>query len=123
MLEPSYIYKAKIISVYDGDTIRAFVDLGFGASLDGVDKKGLKLRLARINTPEIRGSDKEEGLISRNFVRSKVLNKDVIIQTFRDKTGKYGRYIAEIYYKNERGEQINLNDELVSLGLATYVTY
>jgi micrococcal nuclease len=123
MLEPQYIYKAVIISVYDGDTIRASVDLGFGTSLEGVDRKGLKLRLARIDTPELRGDSIEEGRISKQYVISKVLNKQVTIVTSKDKTGKYGRYIAEVYYKNERGEQVNLNDELVRLKLAVYKEY
>jgi micrococcal nuclease len=54
-----YEYKALIISVYDGDTVTALVDLGFFV------KKEAKLRLYGIDTPEIRGEEREKGLISK----------------------------------------------------------
>ncbi len=118
-----YQYKAKIISVYDGDTVTAVVDLGFHLS------KTVKLRLARIDTPEMRGSAKEKkaGRLAKQFVVDKVLNKDVFIRT--SKTGKFGRFIAEIDIP--AGENfmpdpssniigVNLNDWLVGEGLAKY---
>jgi micrococcal nuclease len=43
-----YFYKAKIISVYDGDTVTAVIDLGFEIT------KKIKIRLYGINAPEIR---------------------------------------------------------------------
>ena len=45
-----YLYRATITSVYDGDTCTADVDIGFKVTV-----RGEKLRLARINAPEIRG--------------------------------------------------------------------
>lgn len=86
-----YIYNAEIISVYDGDTVTAIVDLGFNVLTVQ------KLRLAEIDTPELRGSERENGLIVRDVVRKIILNKEVLIQTIKDKKGKYGRYIAKIY--------------------------
>ncbi len=44
-----YEYKAKIIEVYDGDTFTFEVDLGFSITVKE------KIRLAGINTPEVRG--------------------------------------------------------------------
>ena len=43
-----YTYKAKAISVYDGDTVTLVVDLGFKISTE------VKLRLEGIDTPELR---------------------------------------------------------------------
>ncbi len=43
-----YLYKAKIISVYDGDTCRVDIDLGLKVWI-----KNEKLRLLRIDAPEL----------------------------------------------------------------------
>ena len=107
-----YTYNAKIIKVYDGDTVTALVDLGFKISFE------MKLRLNRINAPEIRGIEKEKGKITRDRLRELILDKTVVIKTNKDKTGKYGRYIADIYL----GE-ISINDLLVTENLAIYKSY
>ncbi len=93
-----YQYKAKIISVYDGDTVTAVVDLGFLVS------KEMKLRLFGIDTPELRGEERPQGLIVRDILRERILNKEVIINSYKDKQGKYGRYLATILLD---GEDIN----------------
>ena len=102
-----YEYRAKVIKVYDGDTITVLIDLGFGVTFKE------KVRLYGINTPEIRGKERPDGLISRDRLRERILDKDVIIKTLKDKKGKYGRYIAEVYLEEE-----NINNWLVSEGLA-----
>lgn len=87
-----YAYKAEVTEVYDGDTITANVDLGFNTW-----RRDEKLRLYGIDAPEVRGEERPQGLISRDALRAKILGKDVIICTIKDKTGKYGRYLAEVY--------------------------
>lgn len=113
-----YEYKAKVISVYDGDTIRVIIDLGFGATLNGYDGKGVSLRLHGLNTPEVRGEQREQGLVSRDKLRERILDKDIRLKTFKDATGKYGRYIAEIYLEDE-----NINEWLITEGLAERKDY
>lgn len=113
-----YTYKAVVVDVYDGDTITANVDLGFYTWLHNQ-----KLRLARINAPEVRGDEKEQGKAARDWLKERVLDRDVIIQTVKtkkgsEKKGKYGRYIIEIYI-----DGVNINDELVEVGHAEYKTY
>ncbi len=108
-----YTYKAIITSVYDGDTVTADIDLGLSTWVHGE-----KLRLSRINTPEVRGAEREQGLISRDWMRAQILDKTVLIQTTRDEKGKYGRYLAEIYL-----DGVNINDLLVTEGLAEYKEY
>lgn len=117
MIKNLYNYKAKILSVYDGDTVRANVDLGMKTAIFNE-----KCRLARINAPEMRGQDKAKGKLSRDFLRNKILNKNVILETKKDKKGKYGRYIVEIWIEEEN-EFINVNDLLVSEGFAEYKEY
>ncbi len=113
-----YQYKAKVVSVYDGDTIRVNIDLGFGIIQKGNKGRGLSLRLHRINAPEMRGVEKKEGKKSRDFLREKILGKEIIVKTIKDNKGKYGRYLAEIFIDNE-----NINDVLVKKGYAKYKQY
>ena len=108
-----YTYKAKITGVYDGDTVTADIDMGLK-----VWAHGEKLRLSRINCPELRGDEREQGLLSRDWLREQLLNKEVLIQTAKDKKGKYGRYLAEIYLNG-----VNINDLLVTEGLAEHKEY
>ena len=112
-----YYYLANVVSVYDGDTIRADIDLGLSTWV-----KNEKIRLARINAPELRGSEREAGLKSRDYLRELILKKEVMLQTIKDRKGKYGRYLAEIWLERE-GEWINVNDLMVDLGYAAYHKY
>ena len=105
-----YEYRAFVRRVYDGDTITVDIDLGFEVLL-----KNQKLRLYGIDTPEIRGESREEGLKVRDIVRGRIANKWIILKTHRDKKGKYGRWLAEIY---EAGIEESLNDWLLNEGHA-----
>lgn len=113
-----YVYRAKILSVYDGDTVHADIDLGLSTWI-----KDEKLRLSRINAPELRGDERPAGLVARDFLRDQIDGKDVLIETIKDKKGKFGRYIAEIWLKNDAGVYENINDLMVSSGHAEYKEY
>lgn len=102
-----YQYKAKIISVYDGDTVTAMVDLGF------LHFQEMKLRLYGIDTPELRGPERERGLEVRDILRDMILDQEVIINSYKDKQGKYGRYLANIFING-----IDVNEWLVDNGHA-----
>ena len=118
-----YAYQADVTGVYDGDTITANIDLGFHTW-----RHGEKLRLARIDAPEVRGAGKAQGKISRDWLREQILGKQIIIQTVKkkkgaeDKKGKYGRYLVELFVRTADGCRY-LNDELVINGYAEYKTY
>jgi len=112
-----YHYTARIQSVYDGDTCRADIDLGLGIWL-----RNEKLRLLRINAPEMTGSDKPSGEASRDFLRELIDGQDVIIETLKDRRGKYGRYLAEIWIE-QNDVWVNVNDLLVLSGHAIYQEY
>ena len=103
-----YEYKAYVSKVYDGDTITVDIDLGFGIIL-----KSQKIRLVRINAPEVRGKERPDGLISRDALRDKIGNKWVKIKTEKDKKGKWGRWLGEVWIEN-----VCVNDWLISEGLA-----
>ncbi len=103
--------------MYGGDTCTAAVDLGFKVTV-----RGEKIRLWRINAPQIRGANRKAGLASRDFLRELILGREVLLQTIRDKRGKYGRYLGEIVVKQGRSK-VNANDALVQAGHAEYVEY
>ena len=105
-----YHYKAEVIKVYDGDTITVNIDLGLDIIIHDQ-----KIRLANIDTPELRGDEREKGLISRDWLRDKILGEEIIIKTDKDKTGKYGRYIAWVYLPNTSK---SLNTIMIEKGLA-----
>ena len=103
-----YEYKALVTKVYDGDTITVDFDLGFGIML-----KKQTIRLFGINTPEVRGIEKADGIISRDALRQRILGKQVIIKTSKDKKGKYGRWLGEVFVEDE-----NINQWLLKEGYA-----
>ena len=98
-----YEYRAFVRKVYDGDTITVDFDLGFDILL-----KNQKIRLARINTPEVRGEERPEGLRSRDVLREKIS-----IKTKKDKKGKYGRWLGEVWI-----DEVCMNDWLLKEGYA-----
>ena len=108
-----YSYKAFVTDVYDGDTITADIDLGFHTW-----RRDEKLRLHGIDAPEIRGQEKQSGILSRDALRKRVFEKHVTICTIKDKQGKYGRYLARIFVGGE-----NINNWLVEGGFAKFRDY
>ena len=107
-----YHYRARVVSVYDGDTCRVDLDLGFGIWI-----RKEKIRLARINTPELRGSQRMEGLKARDYLRDLILGRSIILETKKDRKGKYGRYLGELWLE-QAGQWVNVNDIMVQEGLA-----
>lgn len=103
-----YTYKAKCTSVYDGDSITLDIDLGFNHWM-----VNQKVRLLGIDTPEIRGPERPQGLLSAERLRELIEGKDVIMVSHRDRTGKYGRWLATIYM-----DGININKLLLEEGWA-----
>lgn len=103
-----YEYKAKVVRVYDGDTITCDIDLGFFTWI-----KDQSIRLAGIDTPEIRGEERPKGLVSAEWLRERILDKEVILKTYKDSKGKYGRWLADVYL-----DDVNMNQALLDEGLA-----
>jgi len=113
-----YHYKAIVTSVYEGDTCTIDIDLGLSVWI-----RGEKLRLNRINAPELKGDERAKGLLSRDFLKSKVEGKEITIETIKDRREKYGRYLAEIWIEDKKGKFININDLMVTEGFAKYQKY
>lgn len=110
--EPSYTYRAKVVHVVDGDTIDVQIDVGFKTFLHK------RLRLLGIDTWEVRGEEREKGLIAKDRVVELTLNKDVLVQTVMDGEGKYGRVLAWIWIPTDQ-DPLCLNSLLLEEGHGT----
>lgn len=109
-----YSYKAKVISVYDGDTITCMLDLGFNIHVRE------KFRLYGIDTPEIKTKDiqeKKEGYRSKARLEELIKDKEIYIKVL--KKGKFGRWVSKIYL-TEADMLIDnsINQLLIKEGLA-----
>jgi micrococcal nuclease len=107
-----YWYRASVVKVIDGDTLDIDIDLGFDIW------HSIRVRLYGIDAAEVRSSNaeiKESGLKAKEFVKNWFDRRgyNILIQTKRDKTEKYGRILAEVYSGLD-----NLNNDLITEGLA-----
>jgi len=110
-----YEYRVKkVTAVVDGDTIDVDIDLGFSVSFSQ------RVRLAGIDTPESRTSDKFEktlGLEAKEYLKSKLKDaKLVVIKTEKpDSSEKYGRILGWLYVD---GDTVSVNDHMIEDGYA-----
>jgi len=104
-------FPAKVLRVVDGDTLELLIDCGFD-----IHSRQM-VRLARVDTPEIRGEERNEGLKSMEFVEDFLHGVEQVLVTTQKDRGKFGRYIGEIVVIKD-GEMVNLSDRLLEEGLA-----
>jgi micrococcal nuclease len=97
--EPTFVYRARLNRVVDGDTIRADLDLGMGIWAHNVS-----LRLLGFDAPEVVGARRADGIAARAHLQS-LLPEDFIVETVKDKSDKYGRYLATIWV-----DGVNVNE-------------
>ncbi len=100
-----YEYKALVEKVYDGDTITVNIDLGFG-----FEWKKVKIRLYGIDAPEMHKGTVETMLAgehSRDMLAELILGQQVIIRTHKDKQGKYGRWLGDIWLTDGTNRNVN----------------
>ena len=109
-----WMYEAHFVRATDGDSGELVVDCGFFIS------HTIKYRLARIDTPEIRGKTLEErnrGKAARQFVEEFFLKNGRACVVETRKTEKWQRWLAEIWIQTTLG-RVNLSDLLVAQGHA-----
>jgi micrococcal nuclease len=107
-----YEYAAKLNRVVDGDTVDLDVDLGFTVWVR------IRVRLARIDAPEKRGEEREEGKASTEALTAFLETSMGLVLVSR-KSGKYGRWIGEISALLPGGV-VNVSDWMVENGWADY---
>ena len=108
-----YTYKAKLDRVVDGDTIDAYIDLGFDIQI----KK--RIRLAGINAPESRTRDLEEkklGLAAKARLVELLDEGSLVVES--NEVGKYGRVLGTLHIYPNDNLPFNINEKLMSEGHA-----
>jgi micrococcal nuclease len=110
-----YEYFVKEVkNVVDGDTIDVVIDLGFDILFAS------RVRLAGIDTPESRTTDKAEkalGIEAKEYLKKHLKDaKSVIIRTEKmDSSEKYGRILGWVYIN---GESESVNNKMINDGYA-----
>jgi len=110
-----YEYHIRTVrNVVDGDTIDVDIDLGFDISFSS------RVRLAGIDTPESRTTDKMEkalGLEAKEYLKKKLKDaKNVVIRTEKmDSSEKYGRILGWLYVD---GDTVSINNQMIEDGYA-----
>ena len=103
-----YTYKAKLDRIIDGDTVDAYIDLGFDISVHK------RIRLAGIDSPESRTRDleeKERGLASKQRLTDLLKDGEFVLES--KEVGKYGRVLGTLHI-----DDLNINETLVQEGFA-----
>lgn len=86
-------WRAKVVSVVDGDTMDVFLDRGFR------DTHQERIRLHRVNAWETRGEERPKGLKASNWAK-KILttNRELLVHTTGpDDRGNFGRWLAQLW--------------------------
>ena len=110
-----YEYFVKEVkNVVDGDTIDVIIDLGFDILFAS------RVRLAGIDTPESRTTDKAEkalGIEAKEYLKKQLKDaKSVVIRTEKiDSSEKYGRILGWVYVN---GESESVNNKMINDGYA-----
>ena len=107
-------YVREVKNIVDGDTIDVVIDLGFDILFAS------RVRLAGIDTPESRTTDKAEkalGLEAKEYLKKQLKDaKSVIIRTEKmDSSEKYGRILGWVYVN---GESESINNKMINDGYA-----
>ena len=108
-----YQYSAKLKRVVDGDTVDAYIDLGFNVHVDK------RIRFMGIDTPESRTRDlteKRYGLGAKYRLIEMLEENDNIFVVKSHGTGKFGRVLGELFHHPE--SELSINQMLIDEGHA-----
>ena len=123
MTRDQYIRRARIVRLVDGDTVILDVDMGMSITVRAT------VRLMGINTPEVRGPEKVAGHAATQHLAELLVEFkhegewDIVVQTYKDKKGKFGRLLAVLIGDDGDGNPINLNERMVADGHAVVALY
>jgi micrococcal nuclease len=109
-----YEYRATVVSVVDGDTVKLDIDLGFNVTLHGTS-----VRLMGINAPE---TTTAEGRVAKTYLTELIPpGTSLVLKSYKDKTEKYGRILGTLLINESLGHKIaggSINTEMLSKGYA-----
>lgn len=97
------IHQAKVVNIYDGDSIKVVIILNNTLTR-------FTIRMSGYDSPELRTKNEEEkkaGIKARDILKNKILNKIVVLHC--GKFDKYGRLLGYIFVNNT-----NINEWMIS---------
>lgn len=102
-----YNYKATLHRVIDGDTMDFVVDLGFKIQAK------IRVRVKDYDAPEVRGPEKVQGKLVKAYCEQVFADcENIMLKTY--KTGKYGRWLADVMVNLKgTGSYINIVELLM----------
>ena len=123
MTRDQYIRRARIVRLVDGDTCVIDGDMGMAITVRAT------VRLYGINTPEVRGPEKVAGHAATQHLADLLVRFrhkgewDIVVQTHKDKRGKFGRYLATLMGVDQDGHPVDINEMMVADGHAVVAHY
>ena len=100
---------SKVISIYDGDTLRVNID-----SFPDIVGKNIRIRIKGIDAPEIKGKCQKEidlAIMARDYLRN-AINQSSQIELRNIERGKYFRIVGDLYI-----DSVNISKILQNKGL------
>ena len=100
---------SKVISIYDGDTLRVNID-----SFPDIVGKNIRIRIKGIDAPEIKGKCQTEidlAIMARDYLRN-AINQSSQIELRNIERGKYFRIVGELYIDGENISKGLLKEKL-----------
>lgn len=94
---PSYTYRGTVLKIVDGDTLDVRVDLGFDVSI--------RQRLRLLNVFAAERNEVLGKAHTAALAKAAPEGSQITLRTEKDKTDKYGRYVAEVW--SEAGVNVN----------------
>ncbi len=103
-----FTYEAEAIEVFDGDTFKALIHLGFGIMTRQT------IRLWGLDAPEI---NTKEGRKTKEALESLLIAKRLKLRAMD--TDKYGRFLADVWSLDaEKDKPLSINQALLNQNLA-----
>ena len=106
-----YVYRCNVVKIIDGDTVDVDIDLGFGVWM-----RNERVRLYGIDTPESRTRDlveKRYGLAAKQYLTNMLDDEGrIVLKTHKDKTGKFGRILGELWRTTNFADQ-SINNYMI----------
>jgi hypothetical protein len=114
--DAEYVFWAEVVKVVDADTLLLDIDSGFKNW-----RRGERIRLAKLNAPEI---TTKKGREASDYVRDRLMKaRGVVVKT--EKADDFGRYVGHVFYsyQDDQPGQVYangtyLNDELLKKKMA-----
>ncbi len=101
---------AEVVRVLDGDTVTVRARIWVGQELE------IKVRLAGVDAPELRGRcamERDQARLARDFLRARIAGRPVRLYLVQ-----YGKYAGRVLARVEAADGTDLGAALLAAGLA-----